>query len=386
MWNWLFTIALLIVASVAVVSLSSLVAAQPSPATSRRCGGPRGASSAYVGDILVRRVDVDRSAVGIVVGVIAGTGRRGVTTYGCHGIDDPRPVAQDTVFEIGSITKVFTSLLLADMVQRGEVALDDPAAKYLPPDVQVPQRDGRTITLQDLAMHTSGLPRLPLDFRATHAHNPYADYTTARVFASLSKATLRRDIGTQYEYSNVGAGLLGLALARRAGLEYEALLRARILAPLRMTSTAITLSAEMKSRLATGHTAALRPTSPWEFPAGGGGLAAAGGLRSTADDMLTFLHAFVGLGNTPPLQPALTAMLATRRPTGQAGLGVALGWHIRTSGDKEIVWHNGGTGGYRSWIGYDPRARMGIVVLSNAMTPEGVDTIGLHLLDPGVRP
>jgi CubicO group peptidase (beta-lactamase class C family) len=144
-----------------------------------------------------------------------------------------------------------------------------------------------------------------------------------------------------------------------------------------MKSTAITLSAEMKARLAQGHNPALEAVPNWDLPT----LAGAGALRSTANDMLTFLAAAMGTTESP-LKPAFTSMLAVRKPTPVADMKMALGWHVWTRGEKEIIWHNGGTGGYRSFAGFDPKARAGVVVLSNTLTPTGVDDIGRHLLDP----
>jgi CubicO group peptidase (beta-lactamase class C family) len=135
----------------------------------------------------------------------------------------------------------------------------------------------------------------------------------------------------------------------------------------------------MKARLAVGHNAALAPVKNWDLPT----LAGAGALRSTANDLLIFLAANLGYSKSL-LSPAMAAMLKTRRPTGQQGLEIALGWHIFTSNGKEIVWHNGGTGGYRSFIGFDPRTRIGVVALSNTSTNVGVDDIGRHLLDNSV--
>src|SRR5438552_3667921 len=126
--------------------------------------------------ILVQRIDEAKQGVGIVVGVIESNGRR-IVSYGALAKGDKRPLDGDTVFEIGSITKVFTSLLLSDMVQRGELALNDPIAKYLPSSVKVPDRGSRAITLQDLSTHTSGLPRMPTNFNPKDAANPYADYS-----------------------------------------------------------------------------------------------------------------------------------------------------------------------------------------------------------------
>lgn len=343
---------------------------------------PHAAFAAVVSDadiraILADRIDAQHQGVGIVVGVIDPTGRR-VVAYG-KTAKDGKPVDANTVFEIGSVTKVFTSLLLADMVNRGEVALTDPVSKFLPPNVKMPERGGKKITLVDLATHTSGLPRLPSNFNPKDPANPYADYTVTQLYEFLATVQLTRDIGSKYEYSNLGGGLLGHALARRAGTDYETLVRTRILQPLAMKSTAITLSKAMKDRLAIGHDAALQPVSNWDLPT----LAGAGALRSTANDLLTFVGANLGL-QTSPLASSMASMLATRRPTSVPGLDIALGWHISTRNEHEIIWHNGGTGGYRTWIGFDPKSRTGIVVLSNTSTAAGVDDIGAHLLDPAI--
>ena len=215
-------------------------------------------------EILVKRIDQQKQAVGIVVGVIEPNGRR-VVAYGNlakaprHG--DPRTLDGDTIFEIGSVTKVFTSLLLADMVNRKEVALDDPAAKYLPENVKMPERSGKSITLLDLSTHSSGLPRLPSNLKPKDPRNPYADYSVDDLYQFLSGYELPRDplSGSEFEYSNLGGGLLGHLLAYRAGTDYESLIGTRITRPLGMPDTGITLSSSMKQRMATGHTAMLAP-------------------------------------------------------------------------------------------------------------------------------
>lgn len=154
-------------------------------------------------------------------------------------------------------------------------------------------------------------------------------------------------------------------------------MRARITVPLDMKSTGIALSPEMKARMAAGHDGKMNLAANWDLPT----LAGAGGLRSTANDMLTFLAANLGYNKTP-LAPAMAAMLDVRRPTGTPGLEVALAWHIySTASGAATIWHNGGTGGYHSFIGYDPKTRIGVVVLANAGTVAGVDDIGLHLLN-----
>ncbi len=335
-------------------------------------------SDADIRQMLVDRIDAQHQSVGIVVGIIGPKGRR-IISYGHLEKGDARPLDGDTIFEIGSATKVFTSLLLADMVQRGEVALDDPVTKYLPAGVKMPERNGRSITLVDLATHTSGLPRVPANMMPKDQANPYADYSVEQLYEFLSTYQLTRDIGSKYEYSNLGGGLLGHVLARRAGMDYEALVRSRICDPLGMKSTWITLTPEMKARLAVGHNAALETVENWDLPT----LSGAGAIRSTANDLLTFLAANLGYTKSP-LAPAMAAMLKVRRPTGQPRLEIALGWHVLTTNGEDIIWHNGGTGGYRSFMGFDPKTRIGVVALSNAETAVGMDDIGRHLLDPSV--
>ena len=165
-------------------------------------------SNDEIREILVKRIDQQKQAVGMVVGVVEPTGRR-VVAYGNLASGDARTLDGDTIFEIGSVTKVFTSLLLADMLNRKEVALDDPAAKYLPETVRMPERNGKSITLHDLATHSSGLPRLPSNLKPKDLRNPYADYSVDDLYQFLSGYQLPRDPGSQFEYSNVGAGLLG---------------------------------------------------------------------------------------------------------------------------------------------------------------------------------
>ena len=332
-------------------------------------------SNEEIRKILVQRIDEAKQSVGIVVGVIEPSGRRFVS-YGSLAKGDKRPLDGDTLFEIGSISKVFTSLLLSDMVERGELALTDPIAKFLPANVKIPERGGRSIVLQDLSTHTSGLPRLPTNMSPKDQANPYVDYSVEQLYQFLSSYTLTRDIGAQYEYSNLGGGLLGHLLARKAGTDYESLVRSRITAPLKMSSTVITISPELQTRFATGHSERLVPVSNWDI----GTLAGAGALRSTANDLLNFLAVPLGYTSSP-LAPAFARMLTVRRPTGQPGVDVALAWHIFTRGGDDLIWHNGGTGGYRSFIGYNPKARVGVVVMSNASTIVGVDDIGRHFLD-----
>ena len=323
--------------------------------------------------ILTERIDEEHRSVGIVVGVVEPGGRR-VVGYGRLATDDVRRPDGDTVFEIGSITKVFTSIILADMVERGEVALDDPVQRLLPADVRVPTRNGAAITLLHLATHSSGLPRLPENLDPADPANPYADYTVAQLYAFLSSHELGRDIGETVEYSNLGVGLLGHALATRADSDYETLVRGRVLRPLAMLDTSITLTPSDRDRLAAGHDRALDPVANWDIPT----LAGAGALRSTVNDLLTFIEANLGVRESP-LRVAIEATHRSQRSFGPPNMDIGLGWLLRTQHGRTIAWHNGGTGGYRSFLGFDRASGTGVVVLSNAANSP--DDLGFHLLD-----
>ncbi|AKH38397.1 MULTISPECIES: serine hydrolase domain-containing protein [Nitrosomonas] len=332
-------------------------------------------SDSKIRQIISERIEHHKQGVGIVIGIVGQEGRH-IIAHGHFGINDSRSVDANTIFEIGSVTKIFTALLLADMVQHAELVLTDPIAKYLPKEIIVPQRNGKAITLIDLATHMSGLPCLPDHFAPTNPDNAYADYSVEQLYQFLSSYQLTRDIGSQWEYSNLGYGLLGHVLARRAGTDYETLVRERILAPSCMKDTGITLSSEMKARLATGHNSALEAYPNWDLPT----LAGSGALRSTANDLLTFLEMALGIRETT-LSSAFAAMLTSRRPIGVGDDEIGLGWNIMKNSDNEMVWHNGGTGGYCSFIGFLPKINVGVVALVNAYTDKGVDDIAQHLLN-----
>jgi len=323
-----------------------------------------------------QRVD-DKKAVGMVVATIEPDGSTSMAAYGSPG-PDAMPLDADSVFEIGSITKVFTAVLLADMAERGEVKLDDPVARFLPDTVRIPERNGRKITLLDLTTQSSGLPRMPDNLRPKDVTNPYADYTPEQMFEFLGRYELTRDIGAQYEYSNLGVGLLGQALARRAGKSYEALVKERILDPLGMTHSGVTLTPWMREHLAKGHDAQRNATSNWDIPT----FAGAGALRSTMNDMLRFARA-----NLDPsggrLQRVMQQTHDTRKPAGRDDMSIGMGWHIRRMTDRSIVWHNGGTGGYRTWIGFDKAGKNAAIVLTNSSLPN--DDLGFQLVSTAVR-
>ena len=301
----------------------------------------------------------DGTAVGFVVGVVR-DGETQTLGFGETAKGSGTKPDLDTAYEIGSVSKVFTGLLLADAVERGLLKLDDPVQKYLLDDVKLPIADGKPITLEHLATHTSGLPRMPSNFKPANPMNPYADYTVAQLHEFLSGHKLRRPPG-EHEYSNLAMGLLGQVLARQAGCSYEELLNKRITGPLGMTDTRITLDDALRKRLAAPYNASLKPEQNWDLNT----LAGAGGIRSTVRDMLKFAQA--NLDDAQPLAAAMR-LARTKRHDMPGGRAIGLSW--MRAGDGMTWWHSGMTGGYHAWLAVTPDLKLGTVVLSNTATPK----------------
>jgi D-alanyl-D-alanine-carboxypeptidase/D-alanyl-D-alanine-endopeptidase len=310
-------------------------------------------SDAGIRQLLSDRIDRDHKATGIVVGLVDSQGARRIVAHG-----DVKP---DSLFEIGSITKAFTALLLADMVERAEVRLADPVQKYLPDGVKMPRR-GRDITLEDLATHMSGLPRLPSNFQPKNMADPYADYTAGRLYEFLRAYELPRAPGEKWEYSNLGFGLLGHVLARRAGNDFESLVRLRLAGPLDMMNTWMTLPRHLEGGMAIGHSVQLQRVGYWTFT---DAMAGAGAFRSDAGDLLNFLETALGHRQSG-FAPAFAGMLKVRHRVNDQGMGQAIGWNTVTRGSDVLVLKDGGTFGFSSVIAFDPKGRTGVVVLSNA--------------------
>ena len=324
--------------------------------------------------IIRQRVEEGRSK-GIVVGLVEPDGRTRIVAFGDPG-PGKLPLDGSTVFEIGSISKVFTSTVLAQMVLAGEVTLDDPAQKYLPASVKLPTRNGKEITLGTLSIQNSGLPRMPTNFTPKDPANPYADYSVQQMYDFLAGHTLTRDPGERFEYSNLGVGLLGHVLSLASGKSYEQLQQERVWTPLGMTRTAITLTPWMREHLALGHDDAGKVVSNWDLPT----LAGAGAIRSTTTDMLNFVAANLRT-DRGPLGKAMALAHQERASAGGATSAIGLNWIIRFAGTDTITWHNGGTGGYRAFAGFVSSKKMGVVVLTNS-GGAGADDIGMHLLAP----
>jgi len=280
-------------------------------------------------------------------------------------------VNEHTIYEIGSITKTFTAILLADAVQKGLVSLDDPVQKYLPGSVHIPKWEGAEITLGNLSDHTSSLPRMPDNFDPADPTNPYADYTEQRMYDFINGWELTRPIGSEYEYSNLAQGLLGHILALRADTDYETLLLLTILTPLEMHETTITLTKEMKEHLAHAHSNGAEGAN-WDLNV----LVGAGGIRSSVHDMLLYLKANLGQTESA-LSPAIQ-MTHLQRHT-KAGNGVGLAWFLTPGSTGTVINHGGSTGGYNAFAGFNKERGQAVVVLTNSDQPIG--DIGMRLMN-----
>jgi CubicO group peptidase (beta-lactamase class C family) len=313
-----------------------------------------------------------RGAPGVVVGLVDAHGRRYVA-WGSTGRGDGPRLSERTRFEVGSITKTFTGVLFADMLLRGEVRADQTVGEFFPPELPLANGVQKT-TLESLATHTSGLPRIPIDpamlARALSA-DPYDGTTPDTLFASV--AALPNGLvapTTTLAYSNLGYALLGQLLARRAGTDYEGLLRGRVLEPLGLAAIDTRIPTPLPIDLARGHDANGRPTAHWHA----GAYAPAGALVATTAQMLDW----VALHLNPQAPPAVLEALRVRR-TFSTQRAIGLGWIHGRIGERRLIWHNGGTGGFRSFIGFLPDDGAGIVVLANGNGD--VDALARHLLD-----
>jgi D-alanyl-D-alanine-carboxypeptidase/D-alanyl-D-alanine-endopeptidase len=318
-----------------------------------------------VRDILRRRIDVEKRSVGMAVCVVTPDRQRTVT-WGRERLSDSHPVSPDTVFEIASITKVFTALLLASMALRGEVGLDDPVALHLPGDFHVPRVEGRQITLADLATHTSGLPWWPpfpgepQSFDIAFMMAAIPQYTLERFRAWLADFRLPKAPGSEWAYGNTDYALLSMALAHRGGLSYEELLQARVIGPLGLTETVFRPAAAMAPRLSEGHNNTLKPEPPMDV----GIFAAAGGLHSTPRDMARFAAAMLP-DSRGSIAPAARLLLTVRRPAPPINGMQALGWELRDAPGGTFVSKDGVSWSQGASIVFDPTLRKAVVAFSN---------------------
>jgi CubicO group peptidase (beta-lactamase class C family) len=352
-------------------------------------------------------VDNNKTNAAFVVGLVDPNGTQ-FYGYGDMSTANKTIVDKNTIFAIGSNTKVFTAMLLADMVEDGLINLEDPIEKYLPPNMTVPQYKGHKITIEDLATHTSGLPEFPANYCTNFATaNPQTpsdiiqnrldlmnctkNYTSDQFYQSLSNTTISREPGTKVEYSTFGSALLGNILVSKSNMSsYEELLKKRILNVLGMNDSSIYLSEAQKSRLAIGH------LYGQELPLlnFSNSIVPGGGLYSSASDMLKFLSANIGLIKTKldkPMQESHLILHDTgltipnnKKISNQnltnSGFYIGLGWFVTTDFGNEIIWHNGATaGGYNAFMGFNPVTDRGIVILCSSVVDNAdISIAGLY--------
>ena len=316
---------------------------------------------------------------GIVVGLVDEHGKT-VISYGKLDNGTDQEVNGDTLFEIGSVTKTFTGLLLEDMVERGQMKLDDPVSMYLPQSISVPNRNGREITLLQLATHTSGLPTSSITWTPKRADDPRADYTVEKLYDFVSGCKLPRDPGAKYEYSTVGMALLGQAIAVKAGIDYESLVVDRICRPLGMDSTRFTLTPELTERFATGH----NPSGYAVSASSWGALAPGAALRSTANDLLNYLSANLSLRPSDLTKSMERTHVAQFHAGQETDTGrdtdIGLAWMISHEPEGDVVQHGGLTDGFIAFVCFDVSRHRGVVVLCNAQD-FNVPAIGRALLE-----
>lgn len=308
---------------------------------------------------------------GLSIGYIEGDGF-GIVHLGSANGAGKKPDNQ-TVYEIGSISKVFTGLLLADAALRDEINLHTAADVANPAGIKLPSRDGRSIKWIDLSTHRAGLPRLPGNLQSTELTNPYRDYDSTMAAAFLNSYELPRRPGESQEYSNLGASVLGYLVAQKAGKSYEQLLRERIAEPLKMTDCTVSLSGDQEKRLATPHAPFGSATSRWTFA----DLPGAGGIHATLRDMMRFAKAQL---NPPsgPLGEAIELAWKQHSEADESGSATGLGWMI--AGDGQTRWHNGGTGGFSSALFINRELECAVIVLSNTSVTNELEPLASQLI------
>jgi CubicO group peptidase (beta-lactamase class C family) len=357
-----------VLAAVALAACGGSGVARPVTPVKPPEGDPHGTHQAAVAALVQPLIDAEITS-SLVVGLYdAGT----LEIYGFGAGPGGAPPTGKTLYDIGSVTKVYTSLLLADAVQRKEVELDTPVADLLPPGVTVPTRDKQVITLRHLALHSSGLPRLPPAVEARVAlPDPYAGYGEDQLYADLVRTQLASTPGTRIVYSNYGVGLLGFALGRKFGTGYEKAVSTRILAPLGLSDTMFAVGAADAGRYAKGTNDELVEVKPWKLDA----LAGAGALISTVRDQLKLidLELDAAAGGQQTLR---RAMALTQEPQlDRMAENTGLGWQIDADGR---YWHNGGTAGHHAFVGFDTKTRRGVVLLAGTSTSL-VDAVAVKL-------
>jgi len=313
----------------------------------------------------------DRHNYGLVIGLL-NNGQTNIYGFGKISPSVHQAPDGDSIFEIGSITKTFTGLTLAVMAGKKEVSFSDTLESVLPAEAKLPDDAGKLITLKYLASQCSGLPRLPPNLPALSLRNPYKDYSTQKLYEALRELHVNKDsIGKHYEYSNFAVGLLGHILATKGGKSYDDLVWERICQPSGLQSTRQIPSDAMKSRVVPGHNNG-KESPHWDFTA----LAGCGALYSSANDLLRYSNVYLQ-GSEGPMGEAADMATTVQFRDKKEKTRIGLGWQIRKMSGEEIFWHNGGTGGFRTFLAFNKEKKRAIVVLSNSTM--SVDEIGMAL-------
>lgn len=325
---------------------------------------------------------------GLSIGVVEGNRLVWSKHYGFANQKTRTRATNQTLYKIGSISKVFTSMLMVSLRDEGKLRLDDSLSSFLPKGTKLPSdpRGLSSMTLRHLSTHTSGLPSLPPNL-SPKGQDPYNNYTSAGMFAALPTMSLKYPVGARYSYSNMGTALLGYAMSQRTKQSYEQLLQQRILKPLGMKNTSSVLDKKNASKLAVGYGRRniQQVAPPWNL----GMFAPAGSIVSSVEDLAKFLsfQFRAGQANVKPVSGgSLLEMQSTHRSLGYFkkkffNASIGLGWHIfplHKRKDK-VIWHNGGVAGFRSYIGFSPLLKKGVIVLTNS--GRSADSLGFSLME-----
>lgn len=330
-------------------------------------------TDAELKSIAEQRLLGDRTGACFAVAVIDQTVSR---AYVCADPKELKRISPDTAFEIGSVTKTMTAALLADLILQGKASMEDPISHYLPQGTTVPSFEGKPILIKHLVTHTSGLPVAPDFGSALNMENPYANIDEASLLKTLSSAKLAHAPGSQFEYSNYAMMLLSSIVAKRAGSDFETLLRDRLFAPTGMKNSYVNQKPEAV-KVAQGHTPNTKTTPAWTFQTNAAGV---GGVRATLNDMVNYLQAQLGKTESA-ITPALK--MTQQEIQTEANNKIAMNWMLAPLDDHKVHVHEGGTGGFSAFTAFDLKTKRGVVVLSDtALTSVGgLGTLGNHLLD-----
>lgn len=280
---------------------------------------------------------------------------------------------QDKVFEIGSVSKVFTGIILAHLVQQTDLSLESTLS-----GLGIPTNTDYSISMEQLATHTSGLPRVPGNMMWSaffNRDNPYKNYDDEKLRTYLEEVMVpEKRPGTEYAYSNTGSGVLGYALEQHSGKDYQTLLSEVITTSLNMANTT-TLRSEISEKLVEGRNVNGGPAENWDMNA----LMGAGGILSSPEDMRRFARA-----QWDTTRKDIQLSQNPRHPV-SSGMQIGLGWHIIYREDGAWLWHNGGTGGYRSTIYVDEQRKKAVIILSNLSAghsrSRAIDALGQDIME-----